>query len=326
MRKNALSLLRVTAILVLTSFILPDHSSAESEWQQQTTPTTAFLYSVWGSAVDEVFAVGAAGTILHYDGSDWSSETFNTLNTLYSVWGSSASDVFAVGAVGKILHYDGSDWSLESSGTTEALNSVWGSSASDVFAVGAGGRILHYDGDNWSQTVVGIRTLNGLSGSSANDAFVVGEAGTIAMYNGTDWSLMESVNSAKLQAVWAEFFTDTFAVGENGTVLKLTRTEPDVTIGGSVTGLVGSGLVLQNNGTDDENISGDGPFTFDTPLTPGTTYSVTVATDPINPAQFCNVARGSGTVPAQGVDDVLVTCASHAFLPGAVYLPLLLDD
>ncbi|GAG87252.1 unnamed protein product, partial [marine sediment metagenome] len=33
----------------------------------------------------------------------------------------------------------------------------------------------------------------------------------------------------------------------------------DVSIGGSVTGLVGSGLVLQNNGMDDESIATDGP-------------------------------------------------------------------
>ena len=103
---------------------------------------------------------------------------------------------------------------------------------------------------------------------------------------------------------------------------------PDTfTIGGSVAGLVGSGLVLQNNGGDDEPIDADGDFTFDTPLTPGTTYDVTVATDPSLPEQQCFVARGTGTVPAQGVDDVLVTCAPPdlAFLP-AVYLLLLLDD
>lgn len=83
----------------------------------------------------------------------------------------------------------------------------------------------------------------------------------------------------------------------------------DTTVGGNVTGLEGTGLVLQNNVADDEPISADGAFTFDTSVTPGTNYSVTVKTQPSNPAQKCTVAKGWGTVPGGGVDDVLVTCA-----------------
>jgi hypothetical protein len=84
---------------------------------------------------------------------------------------------------------------------------------------------------------------------------------------------------------------------------------PDpVTIGGSATGLLGSGLVLQNNGRDDESIDADGVFTFDTPLTPGNSYNVTVAINPTDPAQSCIVEFGSGEVPPEGVTDVAVTC------------------
>ena len=66
------------------------------------------------------------------------------------VWGSSANDVYSVGADGSILHYDGSSWSSMDSSTGYWLGGVWGSSASDVFAVGGNGTILHYDGSNWS--------------------------------------------------------------------------------------------------------------------------------------------------------------------------------
>jgi hypothetical protein len=106
-----------------------------------------------------------------------------------------------------------------------------------------------------------------------------------------------------------------------------------VTIGGSVTGLVGSGLVLQNNGRDDLSIEDNGSFTFNTPHTPGTYYDVTVATDPSNPDQACSVANGSDIVPDQAVTNVAVTCAppvdppvgNTALLP-AVNLLLLLED
>jgi hypothetical protein len=40
-----------------------------------------------------------------------------TIQNLYDIWGSSGSDVFVVGQAGTILHYDGSTWSPISSGT-----------------------------------------------------------------------------------------------------------------------------------------------------------------------------------------------------------------
>jgi len=50
------------------------------------------------------------------------------------------------------------------------------------------------------------------------------------------------------------------------------------TVGGTVTGLSGSGLVLQNGGGADLPISASGTFTFATRMLSGTSYSVTVKT------------------------------------------------
>src|SRR5665213_3286018 len=66
------------------------------------------------------------------------------------------------------------------------------------------------------------------------------------------------------------------------------------TVGGMVTGLSGSGLILKNGGNDDAAISASGAFTFATGLQNGATYSVTVATQPSAPAQDCIVTNGSG--------------------------------
>ena len=90
--------------------------------------------------------------------------------------------------------------------------------------------------------------------------------------------------------------------------------EEPVNIGGTVTGLEGSGLLLKNKITDVINdfelIDADGDFTFDVPLQPGDTYNVTVVTNPTNPAQECFVARGRGFVPYEDVTNVAVTCAA----------------
>jgi hypothetical protein len=57
-------------------------------------------------------------------------------NTLFGVWGSSSTDVYAVGMAGTILHYDGTSWSLMDSGCpwfigNIALGSHHGHSSSD---------------------------------------------------------------------------------------------------------------------------------------------------------------------------------------------------
>jgi hypothetical protein len=50
--------------------------------------------------------------------------------------------VFAVGAAGSIRHFDGSTWAAMLSGTTITLNAVWGHRDAGVFVVGSGGTIL----------------------------------------------------------------------------------------------------------------------------------------------------------------------------------------
>ena len=82
------------------------------------------------------------------------------------------------------------------------------------------------------------------------------------------------------------------------------------TVGGSVTGLSGTGLVLQNNGRDDLAVGANGGFTFATAQAGGTAYAVTVRTQPAG--QSCTVANGTGTVASGHVTTVEVRCANAA--------------
>jgi hypothetical protein len=79
------------------------------------------------------------------------------------------------------------------------------------------------------------------------------------------------------------------------------------TISATVTGLSGTGLVLQNNGKDNLPVAANGTYTFATKVT---TYAVTVSTQPTNPAQTCTVVGGSGTATAN-VTSVAVTCTTN---------------
>lgn len=84
----------------------------------------------------------------------------------------------------------------------------------------------------------------------------------------------------------------------------------DHTVGGSVSALEGSGLVLENNGGDAISIQDNGPFRFDLPFVDGADYEVTVAEQPENPEQECTVVNGSGTISGADVDDVVVDCST----------------
>jgi len=91
-------------------------------------------------------------------------------------------------------------------------------------------------------------------------------------------------------------------------------TTPAYTIGGTVSGLSGT-LALQNNGGDDLTISADGAsFIFNTALADGSTYNVTVKTQP--DGQTCTVSNNAGTISGDDVTDVTVTCSVDTYTVG----------
>src|SRR5712692_9429548 len=79
------------------------------------------------------------------------------------------------------------------------------------------------------------------------------------------------------------------------------------TIGGTVSGMLGTGLVL-TDGFDNITVNADGSFILPTALPSGISYSVTVSTQPSSPAQRCTVTNGSGTVGNSNVTNVQVVC------------------
>ncbi len=85
------------------------------------------------------------------------------------------------------------------------------------------------------------------------------------------------------------------------------------TVGGRISGLVGS-VSLQNNGGDTLTQNTDGSFTFAMPITEGSTYAVTVSSQPAT--QTCTVSNGSGTVGSTNVTNVQVNCSANAYSIG----------
>ena len=92
------------------------------------------------------------------------------------------------------------------------------------------------------------------------------------------------------------------------------------TIGGTVTGLaIGNTLTLQNNASDDLTVNSDGSFTFATVLVDGSTYAVTVLSQPNARNQICTVNNGNGQLNGADVVDISINCS--VVLP--INIPLL---
>lgn len=100
------------------------------------------------------------------------------------------------------------------------------------------------------------------------------------------------------------------------------------TVGGAVSGLSGSGLVLTNNGLDSLTLNANGGFTFATAFPSGFPYDVAVKTQPSSPAQRCLVSNGTGTLNGANVTNVQVVCASTigGTVAGVVGTVLLRDN
>lgn len=86
-------------------------------------------------------------------------------NSLFKIWGTGPDHIFAVGALGLILHYDGDEWQQVSTGASDDFVSLWGRADDEIVAVGgrANAQIARFDGDAWSSEIVGGQPgLNGI--------------------------------------------------------------------------------------------------------------------------------------------------------------------
>lgn len=202
-------------------------------WTVQDSPAGGkWLYGVWGSSSNDVFAVGD-GIILHYDGNTWRVSAQN-IGKMRAVWGTSSTDVYAVGDNGAVAHYDGTTWNRISCPSEYDLRGVWADSPNNILAVGSEcygwfmydcaeyyGVVLHYDGSKWT-TVKRSRnhSLNALWANSGNDIFAVGTM--VLHYDGSMWTSTSAPTwdgmTIDLEGVWGVSDSCVFAVGNEGVV------------------------------------------------------------------------------------------------------------
>lgn len=198
------------------------------------------LRGVWTSPASDVWAVGAGGTILHFDGTTWSLSAHIPLVSFYGVWGSADHDIWAVGSEGAIYHFDGRAWMPIPSGVNATLRSVWGFSALDVWAVGDGGVALHFDGTIWSAVSLGTtKHLRAVWGATSSDLWIGGDYATLLHGDGQHFEQMEGQDGPEVEfryysGFWGSRPDDVWIVGGDWQLGSATHWNGRVFGGGSI--------------------------------------------------------------------------------------------
>lgn len=280
--------------------------------------------------------VNGIGTL---DGADVASVSVECVNNLFSI-GGTVSGLTGSGLV--LRNNDGDDLAIATNGSFEFNTGLAQSSLYQVSVLS--------QPDGPSQTcdvvggvgVVGAGPVTTIAINCSTDSFSIGGSvsglqgtGLVLQNNGGD-SLSISNNGVFSFPTPLEDLTQyTVAVAGQPTQLSQTCAVTDgsgtlagsdvssvqvtcqtnaFSVGGVVTGLLGSGLILRNNGTDDLLLATNGPFTFDTLLEDGMPFDITVASHPSNPGQGCGVSGGSGALTGEPVTSVEIVCGFSADL------------
>jgi len=105
------------------------------------------LYKAYGSP-NGFLGVGTSGAILSFDGDTWRREASPTSSPLFSLWGRAENDIFAVGGLGvsEILHFDGDEWSrVEDDLVGAGLSGVYTAPDESMVAVGDDSYVVEVD-------------------------------------------------------------------------------------------------------------------------------------------------------------------------------------
>jgi hypothetical protein len=222
-------------------------SLGTSRWHwENPTPSGWAVYSLWGTSASSVYAVGAYGNLLHWDGLTWREARVGDQGDYFDIWGSSGSDVFVVGkSTQQILHFDGQVWAPMTNPAALPLNAIWGNSAADVYAVGGRywsgtrtGVVVHYDGDEWSVLRNDFTSiLTAVWGSGATDVFVGGENGTLLQYDGANYTVITGATGTITNIIGQGASDAVLVFDDAGNWYRYERNGTNLALGGHLSGV-----------------------------------------------------------------------------------------
>lgn len=192
----------------------------------------------------------------------------------------------------------------------------------DVSVEESGGQVLVEPLFSVGGTVSGLEGSGLVLRNNAGDDLAVSSNGDFAfatlLQSGAAYAATVSVQPTGPNQQCSVSANSGTVDGDDITDISVDCVTEQYTVGGTVSGLEGNGLVLRNNGADNLAISADGNFEFATALDDGSTYEATVHTQPGSPPQICTVSSGIGTLSGGNVTDVGVVCETQYSIGGSI--------
>lgn len=146
-----------------------------------------------------------------------------------------------------------------------------------------------------------------LANGTDTDTPVTGDQSFVfptAVVAGTSYSVTVQLQPDALMCTVAN---GTGVIGSaNVTDVEVTCAPSTFTVGGTISGLTSSGLVLANGAETVAPTAGATTFVFPTPVPTAGSFDVTVKTQPSG--QTCQVSNGVGVILTSSVNNVSVTC------------------
>lgn len=200
------------ALLLLLAGCGADDSvetDAELRWSIVAEALPGALFSVTGTAADDVWVVGAdrgddAGpSIARFDGSDW--EIYDSgLAAGHLFWVHAFEDgpVYAAGTNGALLRYDGDAFEAVPTPAERDVWGVWGADPRDLWAVGGDanqgtGFVWRDRGDGFEPVDLGDDTASPSAwykvwGTGSNDVWFCGVSGALMHYDGDRFETVDA--------------------------------------------------------------------------------------------------------------------------------------
>jgi len=172
-------------------------SHAPLVFSRLTLPNpNATVEKLWGDSPSNVYGVGNAGTILHYNGSSWRKIESGTSLDVVDIWGS-VDEILAVASqLGRnlnraVLRFTPTGaTSLSDLPLTEPLSTIWFHSLRRYYVAGSGIYDKRHLSDSlWlrSASQVNVYYTNRIRGQAINDVITAGSFREILHYNGATW-------------------------------------------------------------------------------------------------------------------------------------------
>ena len=186
----------------------------------------------YGIGADELWLIAKRRGFLHRVGQTWTRVEQPTQHELFSLFGAARDDVWAVGAAGALAHWDGTSWKLVNPEVPyRGSLGLWARAPDDVWAVGVQfdratppkhhALAMRFDGRAWHEVASGSdETLRAVSGYG-DEVWAVGERGMTVVWRDGVAQVVPSGTDHLLRGVWADAPGRAWAVGDD-VILRFT--------------------------------------------------------------------------------------------------------